>query len=179
MTKTNSIKADFYGVTFHVLNEDIFSFWYEDNGTLMHIVYPSCAVCDVNYSLEEGNHLSISVLEDCECIVTDCNDNDVVDSEPTRGSYFVMKPFNQSNVTYYGILGDDYDGMSDVVENNLIIIKVENDEIVEIVFDDDLLLEEEDMFRAPTNNEQEFIANALKDNGYFFNEKMCKIEKLN
>lgn len=177
MTKTNSIKADFYGVTFHVLNEDIFSFWYEDNGTIMHIVYPSCAVCDVNYSLKEGSHLSISVLEDCESIITDCSE--VIESVPARGCYFVMKPHDQSNVTYYGIMGEDFDVNSDVIENNLVIIKTENDEIVEIVFDDDLLIEDEDMFRAPTNNEQEFIANALKDNGYFFNEKMCKIEKLN
>lgn len=178
MAKTNvkTVKVEYNGVAFHDLNENIFSFWFVENGVYMHAVYPSSFVRDVNFSFEDNQHLSISIAEGCEPIINSC---EVIQSIPSTGSYFVMKPYDQPDVIFYGILGEDYDGESNIIKNNIVFFRVDNGEVGHLYFNDDLIIEDEDVFRAPTADEQEFISSTLKSQGYYFNEGTCKIERLN
>jgi hypothetical protein len=174
-TNTKTVKIQYNDVALHVANDTIVAFWYVENGKTKHAFYPTNGIVEARTTMNGG--LMLTVVEGCNPVITDCDE--VIQSVPSTGSYFVMKPANQSNVTYYGILGEDYDGESDTIKNNIIQFKVEDDKVVELLFNDDLILEDDDMFRAPTENEQEFITSTLKSQGYYFNEGTCKIERLN
>ena len=178
MTKTNTktVKVEYDGVVFHDLNENVFSFWFVENGVYMHAVYPSSFVRNAVFSFEDNQHLSISIAEGCEPIINSC---EAIESVPARGCYFVMKPYDQPDVTFYGVLGEDFDVDSNIIKDNIFFFRVDNGEVGHLYFNDDLIIEDDDVFRAPTEEEQIFIANVLKDKGYIFNEDTCKIEKLN
>lgn len=174
-TNTKTVKIQYNDVALHVANDTVVAFWYVENGKTKHAFYLTNEIVEARTTMNGG--LVLTIVEGCNPVITDCDE--VIQSIPSTGSYFVMKPYNQPDVTFYGILGEDYDGESDTIKNNIIQFKVEDNKVVELLFNDDLTLEDDDMFRAPTDDELEFITSTLKKQGYFYNETSHKIERLN
>lgn len=174
-TNTKTVKIQYNDVALHVANDTIVSFWYVENGKTKHAFYSTNDIIEARTTMNGG--LVLTVVEGCNPIITDCDE--VIQSIPSTGSYFVMKPYDQPDVIFYGILGEDYDGESNTIKNNIVFFRVDNGEVGHLYFNDDLIIEDEDVFRAPTVDEQEFISSTLKSQGYYFNEGTCKIERLN
>lgn len=174
-TNTKTVKIQYNDVALHVANDTIVSFWYVENGKTKHAFYSTNDIIEARTTMNGG--LVLTVVEGCNPIITDCDE--VIQSIPSTGSYFVMKPYDRPDVIFYGILGEDYDGESNTIKNNIVFFRVDNGEVGHLYFNDDLIIEDEDVFRAPTTEEQEFISSTLKSQGYYFNEGTCKIERLN
>lgn len=174
-TNTKTVKIQYNDVALHVANDTVVAFWYVENGKTKHAFYPTNGIVEARTTMNGG--LVLTIVEGCNPVITDCDE--VIQSIPSTGSYFVMKPYDQPDVIFYGILGEDYDGESNTIKNNIVFFRVDNGEVGHLYFNDDLIIEDEDVFRAPTADEQEFISSTLKSQGYYFNEGTCKIERLN